>query len=92
MAASRGRDTAVATLGVTLAACSSSGGGSSRPDNEIHILAYGDQGNKVEKQIVKTFNKTSKVKAVLDTIPGANYQQKLQTIISTKSAPDVFFN
>jgi xylobiose transport system substrate-binding protein len=83
---------AVATLGATLAACSSNSGSSSRPEGEIHILVYGDTGNKVEQQIVDTFNKTSKVKAVLDTIPGANYQQKLQTIISTKSAPDVFFN
>ena len=33
-----------------------------------------------------------KVKAVLTTIPGANYQTKLQTIMSTSSAPDVFFN
>ena len=50
------------------------------------------RGNTVEKQIVDTFNKTSKVKAVLDTIPGADYQQKLQTIINTQQAPDVFFN
>lgn len=77
-------------LGLALAACggSSSGGGSGR----IHVLVYGDAGNKVEKQIVATFNRTSKVKAVLDTIPGADYQQKLQTVITTKQAPDVFFN
>ena len=56
------------------------------------VLVYGDASNKVEKQIVDTFNKTSKVKAVLDTIPGADYQTKLQTIINTKQAPDVFFN
>ncbi len=83
---------AIATMGITLAACSSSTPGSDRPSNVIHVLVYGDTGNKVEQQIVDTFNKTSSVKAVLDTIPGANYQQKLQTIISTKSAPDVFFN
>jgi xylobiose transport system substrate-binding protein len=78
-------------LGLTLAAC---GGGSSggSGSGSFHVLVYGDAGNKVEKQIVATFNKTSKVKAVLDTIPGADYQQKLQTIINTKQAPDVFFN
>jgi xylobiose transport system substrate-binding protein len=78
-------------LGLTLAAC---GGGSSSGSGSGHftVLVYGDATNKVEKQIVATFNKTSKVKAVLNTIPGADYQQKLQTIINTKQAPDVFFN
>jgi xylobiose transport system substrate-binding protein len=80
----------VLALGLSLAACggSSSAGGAGR----IHVLVYGDATNKVEKQIVATFNKTSKVKAVLDTIPGADYQQKLQTIITTKQAPDIFYN
>ncbi|MFF8503669.1 ABC transporter substrate-binding protein [Streptomyces anulatus] len=61
-------------------------------DDTLHVLVYGDAANKVEKEIVATFNKTSKVKAVLDTIPGADYQAKLQTIINSKQAPDVFFN
>ncbi|MEU9046001.1 extracellular solute-binding protein [Kitasatospora sp. NPDC048343] len=67
---------------------SSAGGGS----GTIHVLVYGDASNKVEKQLVDTFNKTSKVKAVLDTIPGADYQAKLNTVINTPQAPDVFFN
>lgn len=66
----------------------SAGGG----DGKIHVLVYGDSANKVEKQLIADFNKKSKVKAVLDTIPGADYQAKLQTIISSKQAPDVFFN
>ncbi|MFI6701804.1 ABC transporter substrate-binding protein [Streptomyces sp. NPDC050509] len=81
---------AVLVLGLGLTACggdSSSGGA-----GEFHVLVYGDATNKVEKQIVETFNKTSKVKAVLDTVPGADYQKKLQTTISTPQAPDVFFN
>ena len=68
---------------------------SSRPANEIQILAYGDAQNSVEKWAVQQYNNTSmgkKVKAVLSTIPGANYQTKLQTIMGTSSAPDVFFN
>ncbi|MCF3960909.1 ABC transporter substrate-binding protein [Streptomyces fuscigenes] len=77
-------------LGTSLTACG--GGSGSDGKQEFHVLVYGDAGNKVEKSIVAEFNKTSKVKAVLDTIPGADYQQKLQTIINTPQAPDVFFN
>ncbi|GAB2444471.1 ABC transporter substrate-binding protein [Streptomyces incanus] len=83
---------ATLTLVLTLSACGDGGGGASSDDGKIHVLVYGDATNKVEKQLVDTFNKTSDVKVVLDTIPGADYQQKLQTIISTPQAPDVFFN
>ncbi|POX44337.1 ABC transporter substrate-binding protein [Streptomyces sp. Ru72] len=79
-------------LALSLSACGSGSGGGSSNDGKIHVLVYGDASNKVEKQIVDTFNKTSDVKAVLDTIPGADYQQKLQTIINTPQAPDIFFN
>ena len=77
---------------LSLSACGGDSDGSAGGANEIHVLVYGDAANKVEKQLVDTFNKTSEVKAVLDTIPGADYQAKLQTIISGKQAPDVFFN
>jgi xylobiose transport system substrate-binding protein len=94
---SRNRIAAIAAASAlvmgTTAACGSSGGSSSSADSgTVHVLVYGDAGNTVEKQIVTTFNKTSKVKVVLDTIPGADYQTKLQTIINTPQAPDVFFN
>ncbi|MFD8012408.1 ABC transporter substrate-binding protein [Streptomyces sp. NPDC058955] len=79
-------------LAASLAACGGSGDSAEGGSGTIHVLVYGDATNKVEKQLVDTFNKTSKVKAVLDTIPGADYQSKLQTIISGKQAPDVFFN
>ncbi|MET9496203.1 extracellular solute-binding protein [Streptomyces sp. NPDC006552] len=82
---------AALALLLTLAGCGgsdSAGGG----DGKIHVLVYGDSANKVEKQLIADFNKKSKVKAVLDTIPGADYQAKLQTIISSKQAPDVFYN
>lgn len=78
------------TMGLSLTACG--GDDSASGDDKIHVLVYGDATNKVEKQIVATFNKTSKVKVVLDTIPGADYQAKLQTIINSKQAPDVFYN
>nr|BEK71151.1 extracellular solute-binding protein [Kitasatospora purpeofusca] len=79
---------------VTTSACSGSGSSPSSGGDSgtIHVLVYGDASNKVETQIVETFNKTSKVKAVLDTIPGADYQAKLNTVINTPQAPDVFFN
>lgn len=83
---------ATLALVASLTACGKGSGGSSSNDGRIHVLVYGDASNKVEKQIVETFNKTSDVKAVLDTIPGADYQQKLQTIINTPQAPDIFFN
>ncbi|MGW2817364.1 ABC transporter substrate-binding protein [Streptomyces sp. NPDC001415] len=78
-------------LGMT-AACGSGGASSDARSGTIHVMVYGDATNKVEKQIADTFNKTSKVKVVLDTVPGADYQQKLQTVINTPQAPDVFFN
>ncbi|MBA2946004.1 ABC transporter substrate-binding protein [Streptomyces himalayensis] len=83
---------AALALGLSLSACGSGDSSGGGDGGKIHVLVYGDSANKVEKQIVAEFNKTSKVKAVLDTIPGANYQQKLQTIINTDQAPDVFFN
>lgn len=85
--------TAVMMLGFTLAGCGG-GGGDARAyfENELHVAVYGDASNKVEQAMVEKFNETSDVKVVLDTIPGADYQTKLQTIIDTDSAPDVFFN
>ncbi|MGX1548377.1 ABC transporter substrate-binding protein [Streptomyces adustus] len=83
---------ATLALALPLSACGAGNGQASSDDGKIHVLVYGDASNKVEKQIVSTFNKTSDVKAVLDTIPGADYQQKLQTIINTPQAPDIFFN
>nr|WP_257584218.1 extracellular solute-binding protein [Streptomyces sp. TLI_146] len=74
------------------AACGSGGTSSGKGSGTIHVMVYGDAANKVEKQIVDTFNKTSKVKVVLDTVPGADYQQKLQTLINTRQAPDIFFH
>ncbi|WP_432072593.1 ABC transporter substrate-binding protein [Streptomyces wuyuanensis] len=79
-------------MALSLSACGGGSDAAAGRAGEIHVLVYGDATNKVEKQLVETFNKTSKVKAVLDTIPGADYQAKLQTIINSEQAPDIFFN
>jgi len=88
---------ALAAGGVSAAfgAGASQGAASSRPANKIVILVYGDAQNTAEQYAVDTYNKTTegkKVKAVLQTIPGANYQTKLQTLMGSSNAPDVFFN
>ena len=87
---------AVAALGAgTSAARTASAAASSRPAGKIQVLVYGDSQNSVEQYAVAKYNKTAeghKVKAVLTTIPGEYYQTKLQTIMSTSAAPDVFFN
>lgn len=76
-----------------LAGCGSSS--SSKGKNEIHILSSGDSSAEMEKALVAEYNKKAKVKAVLDLVPSAQYQNKLQTIMSnpkSDAAPDVFFN
>jgi xylobiose transport system substrate-binding protein len=86
---------AVLGAGATGAHVTATAAASSRPANEIQVLVYGDAQNSVEKFAVAQYNKTAeghKVKAILNTIPGADYQTKLQTIMSTSAAPDVFFN
>ena len=90
--------------GVAVSACGASASAkttikakaaSARPAGKITVLVYGDAQNSVEKWEVAQYNKTPeghKVKAVFESIPGADYQTKLQTIMSTSSAPDIFFN
>jgi xylobiose transport system substrate-binding protein len=68
---------------------------SGRPAGKFTVLVYGDSQNSVEQYAVAAYNKTPeghKVKAVLSTIAGEYYQAKLQTIMSSSRAPDVFFN
>ena len=86
---------AVVALGAGASSAKVAHAASGRPAGKINILVYGDSQNSVEKWAVQQYNKTAeghKVKAVLNTIPGADYQAKLQTIMSTSAAPDVFFN
>lgn len=95
--------TAVAILiaALVVSACGSSGpgaagsGGSSGGKGSFEIADYGDANDVLEQTAVKMYNATPeghKVKAVLQSFPGANYSQKLQTVIGTPEAPSVFFN
>jgi xylobiose transport system substrate-binding protein len=81
------------TAGASSAKTASAASG--RPAGKITVLVYGDSQNSAEQYAVAAYNKTPeghKVKAVLSTIAGEYYQAKLQTIMSSNKAPDVFFN
>lgn len=89
-----------------LAACSSNSGAStangpagwkpdnSRPTNQVHVLVLGDAAATAEKDAAARFNKTSKVKIVIDTgaTAGADYNTTVRTQIGTKNGPDVFMS
>lgn len=84
-----------ATIATTalLAGCASGPNAENRPEGEIHIAIYGSGDVSIEQETVDRFNETSEVKVILDPLPGGdNYQQKLQSIMGTNSAPDIFFN
>jgi xylobiose transport system substrate-binding protein len=90
---------AVAILGALLvSACGSSGpaaAGAGGGNGSFEVADYGDANDVLEQTAVNMYNATPeghKVKAVLQTFPGANYSQKLQTVIGTSEAPSVFFN
>jgi xylobiose transport system substrate-binding protein len=86
--------TAIA-VGAGASSAKTASAASGRPAGKITVLVYGDSQNSAEQYAVAAYNKTAeghKVKAVLSTIAGEYYQAKLQTIMSSSKAPDVFFN
>lgn len=84
---------AAVTATALLGGCASNSDPSSRPEGEIHIAIYGSGDVSIEQATVDRFNETSEVKVVLDPLPGGdNYQQKLQTLMGSNGAPDIFFN
>ena len=95
----------VLSLAGVLAACSTSTGtgdssipgwkpDASRATNQIHVYALGDAAAKAEQALATTFNKTSKVKVVVDNGPiaGAEYTTTVRSQIGTKNAPDIFMS
>lgn len=58
-------------------------------------MSSGDSSANMERALVDEYNRTADVKAVLDLVTSADYQNKLQTVMSnpkSDSAPDIFFN
>jgi len=92
-------------VAATLAACSSGGGTTSnslagwKPDNsratnQIHVLVLGDAAASAEKAAAARFNKTSKVKVVIDTgsTAGTEYNNTVRSQLGTKTGPDIFMS
>ncbi|MFF0290468.1 extracellular solute-binding protein [Streptomyces sp. NPDC005262] len=74
-----------------LAGCGTSGDSGS-DGGTITAYVYGDDAVKVQQAAVTKFNKTSKVKVKLVSVPGTDYVNKLRSAMGSPSAPDVFFN
>ncbi|MER5851976.1 extracellular solute-binding protein [Streptomyces sp. NPDC002012] len=74
-----------------LTGCGSGGNGGS-DGGTITAYVYGDDAVKVQQAAVNDFNKTSKVKVKLVSVPGTDYVNKLRSSMGSPSAPDVFFN
>ncbi|MER5632989.1 extracellular solute-binding protein [Streptomyces nitrosporeus] len=73
-----------------LAGCGSGDSGSD--GGTITAYVYGDDAVKVQQAAVDSFNKTSKVKVKLVSVPGTDYVNKLRSAMGSPNAPDVFFN
>lgn len=83
---------AAMTMAVVLAGCSSGGGSGDADSGKITAYVYGDNAVKVQDAAVERFNKTSKVKVDLVSIPGTDYANKLRAAMGSPNAPDIFFN
>ncbi|SCE01017.1 xylobiose transport system substrate-binding protein [Streptomyces sp. BpilaLS-43] len=73
-----------------LAGCGSGDSGSD--GGTITAYVYGDDSVKVQQAAVDSFNKTSKVKVKLVSVPGTDYVNKLRSAMGSPNAPDVFYN
>ncbi|MEU5269487.1 extracellular solute-binding protein [Streptomyces hygroscopicus] len=82
---------AVLLVGTALAGCGSGGPGGS-DDESLDVWVYQDASTKVQREVVKRFNKTSGVKVKLTQVPGDGYSDKMRTSMGTPNAPDIFFN
>ncbi|POH68413.1 sugar-binding protein [Cryobacterium zongtaii] len=87
-----------AALALGTAGCASgtpaSGPSDDRPENEVHILVYGDAAASAEKAAADRFNQTSDVKIVVDNGPaaGSDYTTAVRTSLGTANAPDIFMS
>ncbi|NYJ32320.1 ABC transporter substrate-binding protein [Nocardiopsis aegyptia] len=76
---------------LTATACGGGGGGGAADDN-MHVWMYQDTLVVVQDAAVERFNAESDVQAVIDEVPGDNYEERLRTAMGSSEQPDVFFN
>jgi xylobiose transport system substrate-binding protein len=74
---------------LTATAC---GGGGGAADDDMHVWMYQDTLVVVQDAAVERFNAESEVQAVIDEVPGDNYEERLRTAMGSSEQPDVFFN
>jgi xylobiose transport system substrate-binding protein len=75
---------------LTATACGGGGGGAA--DDDMHVWMYQDTLVVVQDAAVERFNAESEVQAVIDEVPGDNYEERLRTAMGSSEQPDVFFN
>lgn len=76
---------------LTATACGGGGGGAAA-DDDMHVWMYQDTLVVVQDAAVERFNAESDVQAVIDEVPGDNYEERLRTAMGSSEQPDVFFN
>ncbi|KOX15635.1 ABC transporter substrate-binding protein [Nocardiopsis sp. NRRL B-16309] len=76
---------------LTATACGGGGGGAAA-DEDMHVWMYQDTLVVVQEAAVERFNEESDVQAVIDEVPGDNYEERLRTAMGSSEQPDVFFN
>ncbi|WP_304454852.1 ABC transporter substrate-binding protein [Nocardiopsis sp. YSL2] len=76
---------------LTATACGGGGGGAAA-DDTMHVWMYQDTLVVVQEAAVERFNADSDVQAVIDEVPGDNYEERLRTAMGSSEQPDVFFN
>ncbi|WP_150239653.1 extracellular solute-binding protein [Nocardiopsis quinghaiensis] len=81
-----------ATALCLLAATACSGGGGGDGDDRMHVWMYQDTLVVVQEGAVERFNAESETEAVIDEVPGDNYEERLRTAMGSSERPDVFFN
>ncbi|MDQ1294412.1 MAG: xylobiose transport system substrate-binding protein [Actinomycetota bacterium] len=88
----RGLLVTAATLALAVAPLTACGSDGSEASGKLNVWVYQDGSTRIQKEAVERFNKTSKVKVVLNEIPADGYQDKVRTGMGSSNAPDVFFN
>ena len=73
-------------------ACSGGEGGGGGADDRMHVWMYQDSLVVVQEGAVDRFNEASETEAVIDQVPGDNYEERLRTAMGSSEQPDVFFN